>query len=70
MRSIDQRQRLVEVAVSDLLEADRDIPRAKALLSAAKTSAELRKSGEIEDRLAMLESVLAARTEEGKGKHR
>ncbi|HVA19069.1 MAG TPA: hypothetical protein VMU55_02725 [Solirubrobacteraceae bacterium] len=61
VRTVDQSQRLVEVAVSDLLEADRGIPRAKALLSAARTAADLQKLGELEERLEAVESVLGER---------
>ena len=41
VRNVEQIRRLVEVAVSDLLEADRGIPRAKAMLSAAKAASDL-----------------------------
>jgi hypothetical protein len=61
VRTVDQIRRLVEVAVSDLLEADRGIPRAKAMLSAAKAASDLWRAGELEERVGAIESVLGDR---------
>jgi hypothetical protein len=68
LRGMEQIQRLVEVAVTDLFAVEGGIQRAKALLSAAKTAADLWKTSELEERLTQMESVLLARAESKKGR--
>jgi hypothetical protein len=59
-------RRLLDIAVADCLGSDRGLNRAKALAYLAQTATKLLESGEFEDRLAQLESVLEPRKEKDK----
>jgi hypothetical protein len=69
LANVGQIQRIVEIVVTDLLGMENSIARARSLLSAAQVAAKLLETGEFEERLAQLESVLEPRAAKaGKGK--
>ena len=68
--SISEIRRIVEIAVTDLLSADNTVQRARTLLSAAQVAAKLLETGEFEERLQAIESVIDQRPKEQKGGRR
>jgi hypothetical protein len=62
--------RLLEIAVTDCLAADRGLNRARTLAYLAQTATKLLQVGEHEERLAAIESVLGERLPAGPGKRR
>ena len=61
---------MVEVVVTDLLGMDGTIPRARTLLTAAQVAAKLLESGELEERLEAIETVLGERLRRAAGGRR
>jgi len=66
--NIVQIRRLVEVAVLDALGLDNSIARARTLGSLAQIAAKLLETGEFEERLEALESVLGDRLKKAKAR--
>jgi hypothetical protein len=63
--NVSQIQRIVEIVVSDVLGMENSVARARTLLSAAQVAAKLLETGEFEERLAQLESVMEPRLKKG-----
>jgi hypothetical protein len=59
--SVADIQRLLQVAIMDALGLDNSIARVRALISASLAAAKLLEVGEMEDRLAAIESALGPR---------
>ena len=59
-------RRVVEIAILDALSMENSIARGRLLISAAQVGAKLLETGELEDRVAELESVVKPRTDTGK----
>ena len=68
--SISKIRRLVEVAVMDTLGLENSIARARTLAYLAQSAARLLEEGEMEERLAAVESVVQRRTGSEEGKRR
>jgi hypothetical protein len=66
--SIPEIRRIVEIAVTDLLGAENTVARARTLLSAAQMAANLLKTGELEERIENIESVMAQRPKPASGR--
>jgi hypothetical protein len=62
LSSIASIRRLVEVAALDTLGLENSVARARALAYLAQVAAKLLETGELEERLAQLESVVGSRT--------
>jgi len=60
--SVADIRRVLEIAITDVLGMENTVPRARALFSGAQVAAKLLETGEFEDRLAQLESLIARRT--------
>ena len=61
LRSVDDIRRLLEIAVADGLGLDNSVARARLLVSVALAGVKLLEVGDIEERLAQLESVMEPR---------
>ena len=61
LRSVDDIRRLLEIAVADGLGLDNSVARARLLVSVALAGVKLLEVGDIEERLAQLESVIEPR---------
>jgi hypothetical protein len=68
--SIPDIRRIVEIAVTDLLGAENTVARARTLLSAAQVAAKLLETGEFEERLEAIESVMEQRPKPANGRRR
>jgi hypothetical protein len=66
--SIPEIRRIVEIVVTDLLGAENTVARARTLLSAAQVAAKLLETGEFEERLEAIESVLEPRVKKSGGR--
>lgn len=62
VRTTEDLFRVVEIVVFDLLGLENGIARARALLHSVVVSAKLLEVGDLEDRIAALESALAAQS--------
>jgi hypothetical protein len=62
VRTSEDLLRIVEIALFDLLGAEASITRARALLHAALVGTKVLETGDLEARVALLESRLAAET--------
>ena len=60
--SIDSIRRILEIAVLDVLGLENSIARARLLISGGLAAAKLLETGELEDRLAVLEAALQQRS--------
>ena len=61
LESVPQIRRILEIAVMDALSLENSIARVRSLVSAALAAAKLLEAGEMEERLAALESALGPR---------
>ena len=68
--SIPEIRRIVEIVVTDLLGAENTVARARTLLSAAQVAAKLLETGELEDRIEAIESVMEQRPKPVTGRRR
>lgn len=59
--SIDSIRRILEIAVLDVLGLENSIARAKLLISGGLAAAKLLETGELEERLAVLEAAIKPR---------
>jgi hypothetical protein len=67
--SITDIKRVVEIVVTDMLNVEgSSMPRARMLLTAAQVAAKLLETGEFEERLAQLESVMEPRLKKTGGR--
>jgi len=66
--SILEIRRIVEIVVTDMLGAENTVARARTLLSAAQVAANLLKTGELEERIESIESVIESRPKPASGR--
>ena len=65
LRTVEDNQALLETAAAETLALENTIPRNRTLIQAVATGAKLVEVGDHEERLAALESVVAARRRAG-----
>lgn len=58
--TVESIRRVLEIATTDALGLDNGVPRIRTLIAAAQAATKLLETGELEQRLAALESVIAA----------
>ena len=69
LTTIPEIRRVVEIVVTDMLGSENSVARARTLLAAAQVLVKLHEVGDLEERVAELESVLGDRVK-GKGQRR